>query len=792
MVKYSLSEEWRSKFKSEIKRIGVRQKDLPSLSRDSVVTESSISKLLSGQWFDRKTCQPIVEVFIETIFDDERERTRDWREFCISDAEPVQKVPPHNLPQISIALVERNAEIAQLAEMLQQSQSGIAAITGLPGVGKSALALHYAREQLAAYGGGICWVDAREQDVAATIVQFARNNNVSPPDGEDPFLQLNFCWRQWPSAPAPILIILDDLADLALLSKIRSGINERIRFLVTSRQRLEQIPSIALEPLSPEGARQVFTETLPGDPRLSAEQETLQSICSWLGYLPLGLQLVRHYLAQIKSESLAEVFTELQTNALADPALMQADPLSHARYGAAAAFDLSWEHLSDAAKTLGCLVSLFAPPPIPKRLIDASAQALMSSRAYRQAVLQLEQRYLFQYDGDKQTYQMNRLVSSFFRGKLATMQNSEDCSQAVMQNLIEASHLFTEFPSAEDLIQSSAVAPHVEQVMSHFADMLKVSDKVSICRALSQHYVNQGLLSKAWIWAERGVTEALSPESTNIVASIQANTQAAAIAMRLYAKDALTYLEQAIAQQTELNGSEGFAMTEQMILKAAILRSRGDLDAATTWAERALRIRQQHPETTELALAEAQLTLGTIYNVCIKTGKNCVEDFVAKNPDIESLLRNAVEIRRQTLPESDMRLPEALDQLAKFHMYRGEYDEAFLLVMEAHNINESVLPEHHLQIALGANNLAKVEEALERYEDAELHYRQAISIFQDAEIVPLIVGCQYNLGKMLSEIDKADDARIILQQAQQNLAEKEPDSPLLQQVADLLNAVHQG
>lgn len=750
----------------------------------------------------------LMQAILETVYEQEERRSQDWQSFCVKDGESKQKAsvrndqesfetgqkpPPHNLLQTSIALVERERDIERLDELLLQSESGnIAAITGLPGVGKSALALHYARNKLAEYGGGICWVDAREQDVAATIVQFARNNNVSPPEGDDPFLQLNFCWRHWPSSPAPVLIILDDLEDLALLSKIRSGTNERIRFLVTSRQKLDQVSSVALEPLSPEGARQVFTDALPDDSRLNAEEETLQSICAWLGYLPLGLQLVRHYLAQIKSESLAEVFAELQNNALADPALMQADPLSYARHGAAAAFDLSWEHLSDASKTLGCLVSLFAASPIPKPLVDASAQPLMPSREFRRAALQLEQTYLFQYVDKEQTYQMNRLVSSFFRGKLATMQNSKECSQAVLQNLIEASRQFTEFPSLEALQQSNAVAPHVEQVINHFSDMLVISEKGSICRALSQHYVNQGLLTKAWIWAERGVKGVLPLESTNIATSIQANTQAAAVALRLYADDALTYLEQAIAQQTELNGSESLAMTEQMILKAVILRNKGDLDVATAWAERALRIRQQHPETPELDLAEAQLTLGTIYNVCIKAGKNSVEDFVGRNPDIESLLRSAVEIRRKALPEKDMRLPEALDQLSKFHLYRGEYGDAFLQVMEAHDINESVLPEHHLQIAFGAHNLARVEKALERYEDAESHYRQAISIFQDADIWPLIAECQYNLGKMLSEINKADEAQVILGQAQHILEERAPGTPLLQQISEQLNTIHQG
>jgi hypothetical protein len=42
------------------------------------------------------------------------------------------------------------------------------------GVGKTELAIRYARQHEADYSGGICWLNARESNLAAEIIQFAQ------------------------------------------------------------------------------------------------------------------------------------------------------------------------------------------------------------------------------------------------------------------------------------------------------------------------------------------------------------------------------------------------------------------------------------------------------------------------------------------------------------------------------------------------------------------------------------------------------------------------------------------
>jgi hypothetical protein len=57
------------------------------------------------------------------------------------------------------------------------------------------------------------------------------------------------------------------------------------------------IQKIALDVLSQEEALQLLT-ALVGERRVQKELVVAQQLCEWLGYLPLGLELVGRYLAK--------------------------------------------------------------------------------------------------------------------------------------------------------------------------------------------------------------------------------------------------------------------------------------------------------------------------------------------------------------------------------------------------------------------------------------------------------------------------------------------------------------
>ncbi len=112
---------------------------------------------------------------------------------------------------------------------------------------------------------------------------------------------------------------------------------------------------------------------------MNQELKTAKEICQFLGYLPLAIQLVGKYIKtyrniSLEPISLAEKLENLKTKKLSDPALEtptnKSNQIINIELGVKAAFNLSWERLSNKAQELGCLLSLFALAPIPAKLAE--------------------------------------------------------------------------------------------------------------------------------------------------------------------------------------------------------------------------------------------------------------------------------------------------------------------------------------------------------------------------------------------------------------------------------------
>jgi hypothetical protein len=82
---------------------------------------------------------------------------------------------PNNLPLSgAIAFVGRGQILENIDKHLQEgAATAITSIAGMGGVGKTELALHYARSQINAYPDGVCWVKVRGGDPGIQVLQFA-------------------------------------------------------------------------------------------------------------------------------------------------------------------------------------------------------------------------------------------------------------------------------------------------------------------------------------------------------------------------------------------------------------------------------------------------------------------------------------------------------------------------------------------------------------------------------------------------------------------------------------------
>ncbi|NJN88379.1 MAG: NB-ARC domain protein (modular protein), partial [Leptolyngbyaceae cyanobacterium SL_7_1] len=265
---------------------------------------------------------------------------------------------PHNLLRRSDTFVGRDAELIQIKEQLQQGDRlAITAIAGMGGIGKTELALQYAYHHLEqeTYEGGICWLRARESEVGSQLVSFARINlKLKVPEEGDLTEQIRFCWQHWRSGTA--LIILDDVTDYALIQDYLPPSEPRFQVLITTRLQLgSAVRPLELGVLS-EAAALELLRSLTMAERIDRQLPAAEQLCEWLGYLPLGLELVGRYLEREPDLSLTEMLSRLNQEKLRQTALVreEADPTwaSKAQYGVAAAFELSWRELDPAAQYL--------------------------------------------------------------------------------------------------------------------------------------------------------------------------------------------------------------------------------------------------------------------------------------------------------------------------------------------------------------------------------------------------------------------------------------------------------
>ncbi|MGD1900301.1 MAG: tetratricopeptide repeat protein [Phormidesmis sp.] len=688
------------------------------------------------------------------------------------------KFPANDLPRTSIKLIGRDSEKSKLRKILQtDSRSTVVALTGMPGVGKSELALQHAWSYGDQYPGGIVWVDAREDDIAVQIVQFAQIRlGLTPPVEDAPIRQLNYCLRNWPNPSEKVLVVIDDVDSYdSQLENFFKGIPSRFVFLLTSRHRFDaSISSMTLDPLDVDQATAIFESILPGDPRLQNEHEILIDLCNWTGCLPLAIQLIGNYLALDSFSSVAEVYQELQKNSLDDVALDDEDSL---KKGAKAAFELSWQQLSSDAKHLGYFLSLFAPAPIPWNLVTKAIESSTITCNLRIARLKLVRTHLLK-QVDRSAVQIHPLLREFFRGKVQEIDFELIIGSGICEALIPIANTIPEKPLKKDLMAFADVYLHIEEVAEHLKTFTTDGNAIAFFKSLMRYYAGQGRYGKAEYWAKRRLDfsrekfgqqneqTALAYKETGLIDFLQGKLN-----------DALSNLEAAFKVQELISGEDSLEIAAIQVLFAVVYRNLGNFESAGQSATAALITRQKVLDTDDLNVAEAKMTLATI-QFARNQGLETIEDLVLE----------VLSIRREKLPPDHLDFPETLNLLAKVYEKQGRSEEAETFYVEAKDFNERTLGGTHPQTAFSYNNLAKIYQIQKRYQEAEGLFQKSVEILKEVEILPAAGWCLRNLGVLYTEMKELIRAQAFLHEAIDILQKcLPPEHPYVLKCKDDLN-----
>ncbi|MEO1559888.1 MAG: NB-ARC domain-containing protein, partial [Cyanobacteria bacterium J06632_19] len=343
--------------------------------------------------------------------------------------------------------VGRTNELVKVHQELHQHNNNrvaISAVSGMGGVGKTELAIQYAQKYYDDYSGGICWLNVRDNNLANEIIQFIqqqmglevpqKDNRENPLTLEE---QVAWCWGNWQPSEGLVLVILDDVTEYKDIKKLLPRTdNQRFKLLITTRQRRldTNLVDIPLDILSEDEALSLLRGILgEDDSRIDKELEIAKNLCQWLGYLPLGLELVGRYLVEDADLSIAEMLEELQEERLNNEAINPdsedlEDTEITAKLGVKAAFNLTWEKLDDKTREVGELLSLFNSNAIAWEYVESVSDSLSwKKKDIRNAKKQLHGRNVIKRLGEEAaSYQVHPLIRQFLQVKLqASVQVNE-------------------------------------------------------------------------------------------------------------------------------------------------------------------------------------------------------------------------------------------------------------------------------------------------------------------------------------------------------------------------------
>jgi tetratricopeptide (TPR) repeat protein len=288
----------------------------------------------------------------------------------------------YSLPPDAAGFTGRDEELARVTATLADAAGAggviaVRAIGGMPGAGKTALAVHAAHLLRYRFPDRQLFLDlhghtpgrepVRPEDALAGLLTAAGVDTRFLPDDLDGRAAM---WRD-KMAGQRALLVLDNAASTRQVAPLLPG-EEGCLVLVTSRRHLGDLPGavipVLLDVLPPEQAGEMFTRLAP---RAAGSPGEVAEVVELAGFLPLAISLLARVFARHRSWTLADLAAETRARLLT---------LSAENDSVAAAFEVSYRHLDPARQRLFCLLGLH-----PGTTIEAYAAAALTGTGLAEA-----------------------------------------------------------------------------------------------------------------------------------------------------------------------------------------------------------------------------------------------------------------------------------------------------------------------------------------------------------------------------------------------------------------------
>ena len=278
---------------------------------------------------------------------------------------PAAKLP-RQLPPDVAGFAGRGADLTRLDALLSDRPGQplrVLAIDGPPGVGKTALAVHWAHRVKHRFPDGQIFVNLRGYapdpplSAAEVLVRFLAAFGVPAATIPADLDEAAAMYRSL-LAGRRVLVVLDNAAGPDQVRPLLPG-DEGCAVLVTGRDQLDWLVAregahrLKLGVLAPADAQDLLTELI-GPARAAAEPGSVSALADLCGHLPLALRIAAADLSAHPQRPISAQVGQLRHSDRVSALAVNGDPQG----GVAAAFDLSYRRLAEPARRLFRLLGL--------------------------------------------------------------------------------------------------------------------------------------------------------------------------------------------------------------------------------------------------------------------------------------------------------------------------------------------------------------------------------------------------------------------------------------------------
>lgn len=670
------------------------------------------------------------------------------------------QIPASNLPASTTPFVGRVRELAEITELLANTDCRLLTLTGLGGVGKSRLAREVAAQQISAFAHSVHYVAlgtlSAPERIAMTLTQ---SLDIPLVGAADPKLALLAYLRE-----KTMLLVLDGIEHLlegtSLLTEILQAAPE-IKILVTSRERLNlrgewvyALAGLACAPdrrgddLASFDAAQLFLQTARrvqlGFQVKEGENRHLTRICNLVGGLPLAIELAAVW---VRVLSLEEIAAELTQHLDFLDAATRDRP--ERQRSIRAVFNHSWRRLSKQETEAFGKLSVFRGSFRPQEAMQVSGASLSILSAL------VDKSMLQRLPSGR--YQIHELLRQYAHEHLGRLPEK--------QTIVHDLHCQVYATLVAQYQQTSKSVPHHQIVRWFAADMenilvawqravqqRNVESIALMCRGLTDYFQLTSSFRegetlfrealKALGWPEDGETQA---DAGALLRWEMLSVQAMFSVYLGQFPQARVSLERCAAVFAQHGVRERLAHCQFFL--GEIARFQGEHHLAEVFYQESLANYQQIDDRAAVGFCLNGLGLVSSAANELTQARSFFRDSLAAFVGTGHEMGQAI---------TSINLADLLIKLGEHSAAREILDKGYILCQKL---------GHRWGMAICLRYLGDIARLEARPADAKATYSESLGILQDVGQQQTTAGCLLKLGQVCMELDQHAEARQYLKRA---------------------------